>query len=233
MSLSLDKNYNIEISLKDSKFKKDKNIELYTTDKGIFNIFVKLVDDQHAVIPNAEKDNYTVEMRIVRPDLASKRVALTKHSTDDCFEVDLGEDVITTDGTYKFEFLITKDTEQLTTNNDSFKITKSITDGLVEAHSLSIMSLKELSPNLKIDNLKESKLDDVKFDGKTMTFYADGNVVRKCYLDKSNVSLEELVEEQPYKAGKGVDISKNGVISISTNSLKALIREVLKEGGNK
>ena len=101
----------------------------------------------------------------------------------------------------------------------------------MEAHSLSIMSLKELSPNLKIDNLKESKLDDVKFDGKTMTFYADGNVVRKCYLDKSNVSLEELVEEQPYKAGKGVDISKNGVISISTNSLKALIREVLKEGG--
>ena len=38
----LDRNYEVTISLKDGKLKKEKNFEVFTTDANIFNIYVAL-----------------------------------------------------------------------------------------------------------------------------------------------------------------------------------------------
>ena len=102
------------------------------------------------------------------------------------------------------------------------KVKSSIIDGLTQTYSLDFVTLS----NMVQEN---TAIDDVKFDGKTMYFYSSGECVRRLYLDKAQISMEELVANEPYTAGKGIKISKNGVISMDTNVIRALIKETVKE----
>ena len=220
----LDRNYEVTISLKDGKLKKEKNFEIFTTDENIFNIYVALKNADNQLLTRAELADYTIKIHIVRPDLAYKTVtcAINPDGVSDNLSIDLGSDVWSAPGKYKFEFLVEKDNEVLTTSDDSFTIKASLVDGLVEAHSLDFVTLSAMVE-------ENNAIDDVKFDGKTMYFYSGEDCVRKVYLDKSKVPMEELVENEPYSGGKGIKISKNGVISIDTNVIKALVKEVVKE----
>lgn len=179
---TLNRNYELTISLKDGRISKKGNFEIYQTDANILNFYIILKDVGGVIVPNADLSNYEIKMYVVRPDLAYKVVDAQIDGAKDRVVVDIGADVVGTVGTYKFELRVKKDDEILTTNDDKFTVRKSITEGLVQATSLSIASLKELSPSMGIDELKESKIDDVKFDGKVMTFYANEKVVRKVYF---------------------------------------------------
>ena len=223
---TLDRNYEISISLKDGRLSKTQNnFEIFTTDSNIFNIYITLKDADRRVVQRADLGDYTLKMHVVRPDLAYKEIECTLNAdgTSDNFTVDLGADVYNAPGKYSFEFVVTKDTEKLTTSSDNFKVKSSIIDGLTQTYSLDFVTLS----NMVQEN---TAIDDVKFDGKTMYFYSSGECVRRLYLDKAQISMEELVANEPYTAGKGIKISKNGVISMDTNVIRALIKETVKEG---
>ena len=223
MSSLLDRNYELEISLKDGRLIKKSNgsLELYDTDKNIFNMTVKLKDKEGRVVPESDMTGYRLFVYVVRPDLAYREIECTQSNGE--FLVEFGDDVWSASGKYNFEFKVKKDDEELTSSPETFTIKNSITTGLTQTYSLDFVTLS----NMVQEN---TAIDDVKFDGKTMYFYSSGECVRRLYLDKAQISMEELVANEPYTAGKGIKISKNGVISMDTNVIRALIKETVKEG---
>ena len=75
---TLDRNYEISISLKDGRLSKTQNnFEIFTTDSNIFNIYITLKDADERVVQRADLGDYTIKIHVVRPDLAYKEIECT------------------------------------------------------------------------------------------------------------------------------------------------------------
>ena len=128
---SLDRKYEIEMSLKDGKLtKKQDKFEIYNTDKDILNFYITLKDVNDVLIPNTDLHIYDVKMIIVRPELIYKEVACEIDNPKDKLVCEIANDVLSIAGTYKFELRVEKDGEIVTSSPETFVIKKSIADGL-------------------------------------------------------------------------------------------------------
>ena len=128
---SLDRKYEIEMSLKDGKLtKKQDKFEIYNTDKDILNFYITLKDVNDVVISNTDLHTYDVKMIIVRPELIYKEVTCEVDGNKDRLICEIGNDVLSIAGTYKFELRVEKDGEIVTSSPENFVVKKSIADGL-------------------------------------------------------------------------------------------------------
>ena len=128
---SLDRRYEIEMSLKDGGLTKKQNkFEIYNTDKDILNFYITLKDVNDVLIPNTDLHIYDVKMIIVRPELIYKEVTCEVDGNKDKLICEIGNDVLSIAGTYKFELRVEKDGEIVTSSPETFVVKKSIADGL-------------------------------------------------------------------------------------------------------
>ena len=128
---ALDRRYEIEMSLKDGKLtKKQDKFEIYNTDKDILNFYITLKDVNDVVISNTDLHTYDVKMIIVRPELIYKEVTCEVDGNKDRLICEIGNDVLSIAGTYKFELRVEKDGEIVTSSPENFVVKKSIADGL-------------------------------------------------------------------------------------------------------
>ena len=128
---ALDRRYEIEMSLKDGRLtKKQDKFEIYNTDKDILNFYITLKDVNDVLIPNTDLHIYDVKMIIVRPELIYKEVTCEVDGNKDKLICEIGNDVLSIAGTYKFELRVEKDGEIVTSSPETFVVKKSIADGL-------------------------------------------------------------------------------------------------------
>ena len=128
---ALDRRYEIEMSLKDGKLTKKQNaFEIYSTDKDILNFYIRLKDVEDVIVSNTNLHLYDVKMIIVRPELVYKEVACNIDNNKDRLVCEIGNDVLSIAGTYKFELRVEKDGEVVTSSPENFVVKKSIADGL-------------------------------------------------------------------------------------------------------
>ena len=193
---NLDRNYAVEITLKDSKVKVP-SMDIFTTDTAVFNMLVQLKSATNAVVPNSELGGYTVKLYAIKPD--------NTYVTHDGVVVE-GEDKLLFDldskfnnkiGTYKCEFTVTKETETICTNSFSYTVKAPVHEGLSpEVSAMSIMSVKQSPYDECIEKLN-SKCDDFKFDGEVLTMLANGEEIRKIYLNKMLTPIATNKESTP------------------------------------
>lgn len=218
----LDKNFDIQITLKDSKMKSP-SMEVYTSDVGIFNMLITLKDMNGSIIKATDLANYTVKAYIVKPDNTYKPLTATTVSGKDKLQIEIPSTLSNTQGVYKFEFTITRDSETITTNSATYSVKVPNFSGLVEASSMSIMSAKSLSPYdtcmNKINEIETTAISDVRFDGKKLSLLArDEEVKREIYLDKL----------QQVEFGKGVKKVKNKIVVDEKYIQKLIEKEIEK-----
>ena len=128
---SLDRKYEMEMSLKDGKLTKKQNaFEIYSTDKDILNFYIRLKDVDDVIVSNTNLHLYNVKMIIVRPELVYKEVACEIDNPKDKLICEIANDILSIAGTYKFELRVEKDGEIVTSSPESFVVKKSIADGL-------------------------------------------------------------------------------------------------------
>ena len=128
---SLDRRYEIEMSLKDGKLtKKQDKFEIYSTDKDILNFYIRLKDVDDVIVSNTNLHLYNVKMIIVRPELVYKEVACEIDDNKDRLVCEIANDMLSIAGTYKFELRVEKDGEIVTSSPETFVVKKSIADGL-------------------------------------------------------------------------------------------------------
>ena len=128
---ALDRRYEIEISLKDGKLtKKQDRFEIYSTDKDILKFNITLKDVEDVIVSNTNLHLYNVKMIIVRPELVYKEVACEIDDNKDRLVCEIGNDVLSIAGTYKFELRVEKDGEIVTSSPAISEVKKSIADGL-------------------------------------------------------------------------------------------------------
>ena len=128
---ALDRKYEMEMSLKDGKLtKKQDKFEIYSTDKDILKFYIRLKDVEDVIVSNTNLHLYNVKMIIVRPELVYKEVACNIDNPKDNLICEIGNDVLSIAGTYKFELRVEKDGEIVTSSPETFVVKKSIADGL-------------------------------------------------------------------------------------------------------
>ena len=128
---ALDRRYEIEMSLKDGKLTKKQNkFEIYNTDKDILKFYITLKDVDDVIVSNTNLHSYDVKMVIVRPELIYKEVTCEVDGNKDKLICEIGNDLLSIAGTYKFELRVEKDGEIVTSSPETFVIKKSIADGL-------------------------------------------------------------------------------------------------------
>ena len=128
---SLDRKYEIEMSLKDGKLTKKQNaFEIYSTDKDILKFNITLKDVEDVIVSNTNLHTYDVKMVILRPELVYKEVACEIDDNKDRLVCEIANDMLSIAGTYKFELRVEKDGEIVTSSPETFVIKKSIADGL-------------------------------------------------------------------------------------------------------
>ena len=128
---ALDRRYEIEMSLKDGKLtKKQDKFQIYSTDKDILKFYITLKDVEDVIVSNTNLHTYDVKMVIVRPELIYKEVACEIDNPKDKLICEVGNDVLSIVGIYKFELRVEKDGEMLTSSPAIFEVKKSIADGL-------------------------------------------------------------------------------------------------------
>ena len=126
-----DRKYEIEMSLQDGKLiKKQNKFQIYSTDKGILKFYITLKDVEDVIVSNTNLHSYDVKMVIVRPELVYKEVACEIDNPKDRLICEIGNNVLSIAGTYKFELRVEKDGEIVTSSPETFVIKKSIADGL-------------------------------------------------------------------------------------------------------
>lgn len=225
---NLDRNYAVEITLKDSKVKVP-SMDIFTTDTAVFNMLVQLKSATNTVVPNSELGGYTVKLYAIKPD--------NTYVTHDGVVVE-GEDKLLFDldskfnnkiGTYKCEFTVTKETETICTNSFSYTVKAPVHEGLSpEVSAMSIMSVKQSPYDECIEKLN-SKCDDFKFDGEVLTMLANGEEIRKIYLNKMLTPIATNKEVGAVKPAKGLKLTKSGTLSIDEEFIKKIAKEVAKE----
>lgn len=225
---NLDRNYAVEITLKDSKVKVP-SMDIFTTDTAVFNMLVQLKSATNTVVPNSELGGYTVKLYAIKPD--------NTYVTHDGVVVE-GEDKLLFDldskfnnkiGTYKCEFTVTKETETICTNSFSYTVKAPVHEGLSpEVSAMSIMSVKQSPYDECIEKLN-SKCDDFKFDGEVLTMLANGEEIRKIYLNKMLTPIATNKEVGAVKPAKGLKLTKSGTLSVDEEFIKKIAREVAKE----
>ena len=128
---ALDRKYEIEMSLKDGKLtKKQDRFEIYSTDKDILKFYITLKDVEDVIVSNTNLHSYDVKMIIARPNLVYEEVACNVDDSEDRLICEIGNDVLSIVGIYKFELRVEKDGEIVTSSPESFVVKKSIADGL-------------------------------------------------------------------------------------------------------
>lgn len=225
---NLDRNYAVEITLKDSKVKVP-SMDIFTTDTAVFNMLVQLKSATNTVVSNSELGGYTVKLYAIKPD--------NTYVTHDGVVVE-GEDKLLFDldskfnnkiGTYKCEFTVTKETETICTNSFSYTVKAPVHEGLSpEVSAMSIMSVKQSPYDECIEKLN-SKCDDFKFDGEVLTMLANGEEIRKIYLNKMLTPIATNKEVGAVKPAKGLKLTKAGTLSVDEEFIKKIAKEVAKE----
>ena len=128
---SLDRRYEIEMSLKDGKLtKKQDRFEIYSTDKDILKFYITLKDVDDVIVSNTNLHTYDAKMIIVRPNLTYKEVVCEIDNPKDKLICEIENDASFIVGTYKFELRVEKDGEIVTSAPENFVVKKSIADGL-------------------------------------------------------------------------------------------------------
>ena len=128
---SLDRKYEIEMSLKDGGLiKKQNKFEIYNTDKDILKFYITLKDVDDVIVSNTDLHTYDVKMIIVRPELIYKEVTCEIDNPKDKLVCEIANDMLSIAGTYKFELRVEKDGEIVTSSPENFIVKKSIADGL-------------------------------------------------------------------------------------------------------
>ena len=128
---ALDRRYEIEMSLKDGKLtKKQDRFEIYSTDKDILKFYIILKNVDDVIISNTDLRTYDVKMIIARPNLVYEEVDCNVDDSEDRLICEIGNDVLSIVGIYKFELRVEKDGEIVTSSPETFVIKKSIADGL-------------------------------------------------------------------------------------------------------
>lgn len=225
---NLDRNYAVEITLKDSKVKVP-SMDIFTTDTAVFNMLVQLKSATNTVVPNSELGGYTVKLYAIKPD--------NTYVTHDGVVVE-GEDKLLFDldskfnnkiGTYKCEFTVTKETETICTNSFSYTVKAPVHEGLSpEVSAMSIMSVKQSPYDECIEKLN-SKCDDFKFDGEVLTMLGNGKEIRKIYLNKMLTPVATNKEVGAVKPSKGLKLTKAGTLSVDEDFIKKIAEEVARE----
>lgn len=224
--MSLDRNYEIEINLKDSKLKTC-TMELYSTDANIFNIFVILKDSSGTVITNADLSNYVVKMFAVTPDKTYVEHTGTVVVGEDKLLFDLPEKFSNKIGVHKCEFTVKKDTEVICTNSFDYTIKAPVHNGLSPEKPGTRRAKK--SPYDEVSERLYSKCDDFTFDGKVLTMLGDGKVIRKVYLDKTIAPIANKKEAGIVKIGEGLNVTKAGEINVNCNFIEEVVKKVTEE----
>ena len=106
------RDYAIVYDVKNSSLALSRPLVFYITDKNTSNIFVRLVTkiiigdgiDQYTDIENAT--NYTLTMRVIKPNDEIKSVQATQHEPESLFQFDLTEDFKDMPGKYICELII-------------------------------------------------------------------------------------------------------------------------------
>ena len=128
---ALDRRYEIEMSLKDGKLtKKQDKFQIYSTVKDIVKFYIILKDVEDAIVSNTDLRTYDVKMIIARPNLVYEEVDCNVDDSEDRLICEIGNDVLSIVGIYKFELRVEKDGEIVTSSPESFVVKKSIADGL-------------------------------------------------------------------------------------------------------
>ena len=126
-----DRKYEIEMSLQDGKLiKKQNKFQIYSTDKGILKFYITLKDIEDVIVSNTDLRTYDVKMIIARPNLVYEEVACNVDDSEDRLICEIGNDVLSIVGIYKFELRVEKDGEIVTSSPETFVVKKSIADGL-------------------------------------------------------------------------------------------------------
>ena len=126
-----DRRCEIEMSLKDGKLtKKQDKFQIYSTDKDILKFHITLKDVEDAIVSNTDLRTYDVKMIIARPNLVYEEVDCNVDDSEDRLICEIGNDVLSIVGIYKFELRIEKDGEMVTSSPAIFEVKKSIADGL-------------------------------------------------------------------------------------------------------
>lgn len=225
---NLDRNYAVDITLKDSKVK-SVAMEVFTTDTAIFNMLVQLKDASNVVIPNANLGGYEVKLYAVKPDNTYVTHVGTLVSGEDKLLFDLDEKFNNQIGSYKCEFTVTKDTETICTNSFSYTVKAPVHEGLSpEVSAMSIMSVKQSPYDECIEKLN-SKCDDFKFDGEVLTMLGNGKEIRKIYLNKMLTPVATNKEVGAVKPSKGLKLTKAGTLSVDEDFIKKIAEEVARE----
>lgn len=225
---NLDRNYAVEITLKDSKVKAP-TMEVFTTDTAVFNMLVQLKSVTNTIISNADLGGYTVKLFAIKPD--------NTYVTHDGVVVE-GQDKLLFDldskfnnkiGTYKCEFTVTKDTETICTNSFSYTVKAPVHDGLSqEVSEMKARSIQQSPYDECIEKLN-SKCDDFRFDGEVLTMLSNGKEIRKIYLNKMLTPIATNKEVGAVKPSKGLKLTKAGTLSVDENFIKKIAEEVAKE----
>ena len=128
---ALDRRYEIEMSLKDGKLtKKQDKFQIYSTDKDILKFYIILKDVEDAIVSNTDLRTYDAKMIIARPNLVYEEINCNVDDSEDRLICEIGNDVLSIVGIYKFELRVEKDGEIVTSSPDNFVVKKSIADGL-------------------------------------------------------------------------------------------------------
>ncbi|MGL4655824.1 MAG: hypothetical protein ACRCWM_08070 [Sarcina sp.] len=225
--MSLDRNYEIEISLKDSKVKTPV-MELYSTDSNIFNMFIKLKDVNGTIVQNADLPNFEVILFAVNPDSTYVEHTGVIIEDEDKLLFDLPSKFSNKIGVHKCEFTVKKDTEIICTNSFEYTIKAPVHNGL-SPETLTKSSRKVLSPYEEVSQRLYAKCDDFTFDGKVLTMLGDGKVIRKVFLDKTIAPVANKKEAGIVKVGNGLNVNDNGNLTVNKSFIEEVAKKVTEE----
>lgn len=226
--MSLDRNYKVEIDLFSGAIKSDA-ISLFTTDKDIFTMKVKLKLPDKTYVTNTDLLKYTTTLYVIKPDNNYvEQVSSGAISGEDALGFTLPAKFNDQQGIYKGEFKIVEGSDEIGTASFTYSVKFPAREGLAQEASIEIMSLngKNKSPfdacNERIDEVLETTIGDVRFNGKEMTVLtANGEVKNTIFLNKMVAPETEV--------GKGIKKNRKGVLVVDEKYINDIVEKAIKK----
>ena len=187
MSDILNRDYVAVINIKNGNILEKPKLIYFNEDKNTSNLYVKLNENESDPLVNLEGIN--VKMNIVKPSNNKRTIEATFLEDKKLYEFDLPSECTNIKGTYKIEFIIYTEDEEVFTNSMNYTVKTSIFAQIDENEEREEKTLRE-----EVENLKTFKIDKVEINGLYLDFYANEEKVYSFLLsvDTSGYDDTEL-----------------------------------------
>ncbi|MBQ9699570.1 MAG: hypothetical protein IJV71_03015, partial [Lachnospiraceae bacterium] len=213
-----------------------KNLKFFITDVKTSNIFFQLEnlvnvwdefpDGANNYIPNEDASNYTLTLRVVKPNNAHLSIVATPLNQPSFFMADLTEEFIDLVGIYECELFI--DTfidvyrERRTTEPFTYEVKKSVFHNLDEIIDTKVIALEDIAT---IDYVNGLVTGNVSLDGYATTEQVNTKA------DKEHVHEDYVTQNQFSETLRGIDCANINLTDFTVSNSISLGRTPLSAIG--